>query len=248
MGSFRAPEVWGRRALLVALVALVVLVQPVLAAPTTTAELINELRYKLLIIAIPVTLVTEAALYYAVSRFKDNDEPKPTQENRRLEVTWTLATAVILLFVGAASYGVLAQPALTAPAAVGNDAAQQPDVVVQAEGYQWGWEFTYTQHQNVSTDTKLVLPTNARIRFDVTSRDVVHSFAVPEMGLKQDAFPGQTNTIVTETLETGTYQGYCMEFCGVSHSKMTFSVEVVSQQEYEDWLADQERKPADDES
>lgn len=237
---------WGRRGLAVALVSLVVLVDPVAAGPTTTADLINELHYKLLIVAIPVTLVTEAALYYAITRFRENEAASPTRENRKLEVTWTIATAVILLFVGAASYGVMAQPSVMYQPDEPNP--EQGDVVVDVEAYQWGWIFNYPQHENVSTSRKIVLPVDSQIYFSVSSRDVVHSFAVPEMGLKQDAFPGEEDVITTRTTEQGTYQGYCMEFCGVSHSKMTFTVEVMSQEEFQGWLDEQEQRPDDGET
>lgn len=233
---------WGRQAVAVALGCLLVLVDPVAAGPTTTADYIDELHTELLIVAVPVTIATEAALYYAVTRFRENDEASPTQENRKLEVTWTVATAVILLFVGAASYGVMAQQSVVY-------SAEEPqpdgdDVVVDVEAYQWGWIFNYPQHENVSTSRKLVLPVDTNIYFRVTSRDVVHSFAVPEMGLKQDAFPGETNVLRTHTTEQGTFQGYCMEFCGVGHAQMTFRVEVMSQSEYQGWLSEQEQRPA----
>lgn len=229
-----------------ALVALLFLVDPVAAGPTTTADFINELRYKLLIIAIPVTIATEAALYYAVKRYRGNDEATPTRENRKLEVTWTVATAVILVFVGAASYGVMAQPSVMYQS--DQPEPEAGDVVVEAEAYQWGWNFYYPQHENVSSDRQIVLPVDSTIYFSVTSRDVVHSFAVPEMGLKQDAFPGEENVIMTETTEEGTYQGYCMEFCGINHAKMTFTVDVMSQEEFEGWLAEQEQRPSDGET
>ncbi len=108
----RSSSPWGRRVLLAALLLLVVAVDPELAGPTTTTDYIDDLRYKLLVIAIPVTIASEAALYYAVKTFRNNDDPKPMKENRRLEVTWTLATAAILLFVGLASYGAMAQAAV----------------------------------------------------------------------------------------------------------------------------------------
>jgi cytochrome c oxidase subunit 2 len=240
-GSFGS---WGQRALPVALVCLLVLVDPVAASPTTTADYINELRYKLLVIAIPVTIVTEAALYYALEEFRDNDEASPTKENRPLEVTWTATTAVILLFVGAASYGVMAQPS------VGYQPDQpQPegdDVVVAVEAYQWGWVFNYPQHENVSTSRKIVLPVDTTVYFSVTSRDVVHSFSVPAMGVKQDAFPGAENVVMTTTTEQGTFQGYCTEFCGVNHAGMTFEVAVMGESEFQGWLDEQERRPGDD--
>jgi cytochrome c oxidase subunit 2 len=242
----RSLGLWGRRVLLAALLVLVVAVDPVIAGPTTTADYIDGLRYKLLVIVIPVTIASEAALYYAVKKFRDNDDPKPTKENRRLEVTWTLATAAILLFVGLASYGAMAQPAVMHQS--DDPDVGQDGVAIDAEAYQFGWNFYYPQHENVSTDTRIVLPVDTRVVFSVTSRDVVHSFSVPEMGLKQDAFPGEENAIVTRTTEQGSFQGYCTEFCGVNHAGMTFTVEVVSQEEYQGWLEEQEQRPGEERS
>ena len=138
-------------------------------------------------------------------RFRDNDEPQPTEENRRLEITWTVATAIILVFVGVASYGVLADEAVTYTP----DAEVEGEVViVEAEAYQWGWEMTYPEEGQITTDGEVVIPADRPVRFDITSRDVIHGFAVPELGLKQDAFPQQVNSLQTVAYEEGTYQGY----------------------------------------
>jgi len=218
-----------------ALIAAVAMVDPVAAQASATIELIDELNLKLLYVAIPITLLVEGILIYAILRFRDNEDPKPTEENRRLEITWTIATAIILVFVGVASYGVLADEAVTYTP----DAELQGDVVVvEAEAYQWGWEMTYPDEE-VSTGTEIVIPADRPVRFDITSRDVIHGFAVPELGLKQDAFPQQVNSLQTVAYEEGTYQGYCTEYCGVAHSQMYFTVEVVSEEEYESWLAEQ---------
>jgi cytochrome c oxidase subunit 2 len=218
-----------------ALIAAVAMVDPVAAQASATIELIDELNLKLLYVAIPITLLVEGILIYAILRFRDNEDPKPTEENRRLEITWTIATAIILVFVGVASYGVLADEAVTYTP----DAEIQGDVVVvEAEAYQWGWEMTYPDEE-ISTGTEIVIPADRPVRFDITSRDVIHGFAVPELGLKQDAFPQQVNSLQTVAYEEGTYQGYCTEYCGVAHSQMYFTVEVVSEEEYESWLAEQ---------
>lgn len=207
---------------------------------STTASLINELNTDLLYIAIPVTLVTEAALVYAVLKFKDSGNASPTQENRRLEITWTIATAVILLFVGVASYGVLAQPDVTHTQSM-EVGPEDDDVVVTAEAYQWGWNFNYEGANVTTSGTNIVLPVDQDIYFRVTTTDVLHGFAVPDMGLKQDAVPGQVNVLQTRTLETGTYQGYCTEFCGVAHSQMYFTVEVVSQEEFDQYIEERQQ-------
>jgi len=221
---------------------LVLLADPV-AAQSTSADLIGELNNKLLYIALPITLLVEIILVYAVLRFKDNDEPKPTKENRRLEITWTVATAFILLFVGVASYGVMADPAVTFIGGEDEVAPNDGDVLVQAEAYQWGWTMTYPEHditvEGAGEGPTVVVPEDQDLYFRVTSQDVIHGFHVPELGLKMDAIPDQTSYLTTNVSETGSYQGYCSEYCGLAHSQMYFTVEVVDQAEYDQWIAEQ---------
>jgi cytochrome c oxidase subunit 2 len=220
-------------------VALALAADPVAAQASATSGLINELNRNLLYVAIPITVVTEAILIYTVIRFRNSDEAKSTKENRRLEITWTIATAIVLLFVGVASYGVLANPNVTYVDGV-SEGPGEGDVVVEAEAYQWGWNMYYPEEGNFSTNAQIVIPVDTDVYFRVTSTDVIHGFAVPELGLKQDAMPGATNTIKTVANEEGEYQGYCTEYCGVAHSQMYFTVEVVSQEEYEQWVSEQQ--------
>jgi cytochrome c oxidase subunit 2 len=212
------------------------------AAQSTTAELIYGLNEKLLLVAVPITILVEGILIYTVYRFKNADEPKPTQENRRLEITWTVATAIVLLFVGVASYGVLANEDVTFESDEQEIAPEDDDVVVQMEAFQWGWRASYPQNdvQLSSTEPTVVIPAGEDVYFNVTSSDVLHAFHVPELGLKQDAMPGQSNVIRTVALEEGTYQGYCAEFCGVAHSQMYFEIQVVSQDEYDEFIQEQQ--------
>ncbi|GAB3317985.1 cytochrome c oxidase subunit II [Haloplanus salinarum] len=239
------------RLLLVSLlsaVALALAADPVAAQSSVSAELINNLNNKLLLIAVPITLLVEGILIYTVYRFKNADEASPTEENRRLEITWTVATAIILLFVGVASYGVLANENVTFEGGEDEVAPDEGDVLVNMEGFQWGWRASYPQEDVslASTAPTIVVPVGQDIYFNVTSSDVLHAFHVPEMGLKQDAMPGQSNVIKTRTLETGTYQGYCAEFCGVAHSQMYFEIKVVSQDEYQQFLEEQQGDSASD--
>ena len=213
------------------------------AAQSTSADLINELNIKLLYIALPITLLVEIILVYAVLRFKDNDDPKPTKENRRLEITWTVATAFILLFVGIASYGVMADPAVTFGAGGEEVAPEDDDVLVQAEAYQWGWTMTYPDHNITAPAGEngpvITVPEGQDLYIGVTSVDVIHGFHVPQLGLKMDALPNQVQYIKTTPQETGTFQGYCSEYCGLAHSQMYFSIEVVDQDTYDQWLDEQ---------
>ena len=226
----------------VAAVLVTLLADPV-AAQSVSAELINGLNQELLIIAVPITLLVEGILLYAVIKFKGNDDPKPTKENRRLEITWTVATAVILLFVGVASYGVMADENVEFTGGEEEVAPDENDVLIQAQAYQWGWDMSYP-NENVTVSgagqgPTVVVPANQDIYVNVSSRDVIHGFHVPELGMKSDAIPDQTNYIKTNASETGSYQGYCSEYCGVAHSQMYFTIEVVDQAEYDEWIAEQ---------
>jgi cytochrome c oxidase subunit 2 len=219
---------------------------PVAAQTSASSELINELNDKLLYVAIPITILVQAILLYTVVKFRNNENPLPTKENRRLEITWTIATAIILLFVGVASYGVLANENVTYQPQVESAAGggEEP-VVVHAEAFQWGWEMSYPEEGNFTTGTEIVIPKDRPVQIQVTSRDVIHAFHAPQLGLKQDAMPGQVNTIQTTAYEEGTYQGYCAEYCGVAHSQMYFTVEVVSEEEYQQWV-DQQQSGGED--
>jgi len=221
---------------------LVLLADPV-AAQSTSADLINELNNKLLYIALPITLLVEVILIYAVLKFKDNDEPKPTKENRRLEITWTVATAFILLFVGVASYGVMADPSVTFTGGEDEIAPNDGDVHIEAQAYQWGWTMSYPEHditvEGSGDGPTIMLPEGQDIYIGVGSRDVIHAFHVPDLGLKMDALPNDVQYIQTSDLEEGSYQGYCAEYCGLAHSNMYFTVEVVDQDTYDQWIADQ---------
>jgi cytochrome c oxidase subunit 2 len=231
-----------------ALLALVA-VEPV-AAQSATADLINELNEKLLIVAIPITVLVEGILIYTIIRFRNAEEAKPTRENRRLEITWTVATAIILLFVGVASYGVLANENVTFTQ---EDAANMPDdaVLVEAHAYQWNWNMSYPNEdlrnvQGADTDLTdasgpiIVIPSDSDVYFRVTADQVIHGFHVPKLGLKMDAIPGQTNVLKTDDVEPGEYQGYCTEYCGVGHSQMYFTVVVVPQEDYDAFVASQQ--------
>ncbi|WP_277555267.1 cytochrome c oxidase subunit II [Halobaculum limi] len=240
--------------LLVGLVGLLLFAVPAAAQPSTTAGLINDLNGRLLYVAIPITILVEVILIYAVLKFRNNDEPKPTRENRRLEITWTIATAIVLLFVGAASYGVLASPDVTY---TGSEIdAADGDVHVETVAYQWNWRMNYqtsniTQLTASDINTRLipeaegvegpviVVPEGQDLYFTSSSEDVIHGFSVPALGLKQDAIPGQQNTLKTVAQETGVYQGYCTEYCGVAHSKMYFTVIVVDQSTYDQFVDNQ---------
>jgi cytochrome c oxidase subunit 2 len=209
------------------------------AAQSVNRNAIDDLNEQLLYVALPLVLFVEVTLVYALYRFRNNENPKPTAKDSALEITWTAATGVILLFVGISAFFVLANPYIS-PAAASQPAAETPGDPVEIEvvAYQWGWEFRY-QGENVTTQKQLVLPVDRDVRVSLTTRDVIHSFYVPQLGLKQDVIPGQTTELRTRATETGEYTLYCAELCGVGHTRMHGTVVVLSQDDYSAWLDDQ---------
>lgn len=232
---------------LIAGVAVLVVITAFIAAspaeePSVTAQSIQDISDTLFTVALPVTLLTEAFLFYAIWRFRKNDTPTPTVENRRLEISWTVATAVILLFVGVSAYAVMGQSYVTPTENTVEQQIQQGDpVVVNVTGTQWFWEFTYPQH-NVTTRDELVLPANRSIVLRITATDVVHSVHIPKLGLKKDALPGKTTYLSTKLSSSATgntYTLFCAEYCGVDHANMLADVRIVTQKQYQDWLTNQ---------
>ena len=133
-----------------------------------------------------------------------------------------------------------------------DDRSQPADVVVDARGKQWAWDFNYKKGDVVTDDVHeagvqahltgnsvdkeklptLYLPVNKSVDLELNSRDVIHSFWVPAFLQKRDMIPGKTNYIRFTPTKEGTYDGKCAEFCGEYHSEMLFRVKVVSESEF----------------
>ena len=134
-----------------------------------------------------------------------------------------------------------------------NERSDDPDkVVIDVRAKQWSWDFNYVNEdkyyqgvqvnldgQEVSADEfpTLVLPVDKTIELQLNTRDVQHSFWVPAFLQKMDIYPGRTNVITLETGKTGTFDGKCAELCGEYHSEMLFNVDVVSEADYNDYVA-----------
>lgn len=219
------------------------------AAQSVNRAVIDELNTQLLYVALPLTLFVELTLVYAIYRFRNNDDPNPTVDDPALEVTWTVATAVILVFVGVSGYFVMANPYLTPATAAGaGDASGNvtddvtDDLEVRVVAYQWGWTFHYPE-ANVTTHTRLVIPADTDVRFVLESEDVIHSMYVPALGIKQDVFPGRTQIARTRATEPGAYDLYNTEFSGAGHSRMRATVVVMNRTAYETWLTERSEEP-----
>jgi cytochrome c oxidase subunit 2 len=230
-------------------VLLAVIVDPAAAQATsqsTSEELIWGLNKWLLYLAVPITVLVEGILIYTVWKYRSNEEPLPTKENRRLEIVWTVATAIVLVAVGVGSYTVMADPHVAGPQPEVADGEEPLEVKVVGQRYAWSFEYPEETVQavtdadgNATASGTLVIPEGREIELNITSTDWLHSFHVPDLALKQDAFPGQWQSIYTRPTSTGTYQLYCAEYCGSGHSQMLGTVEVRTQDDFAAWLSDQ---------
>jgi cytochrome c oxidase subunit 2 len=179
-------------------------------------------------------------------KFRDDgedDEQFPVQLHGKttFEIGWTLLPALVLAGVGV--FTVLTLIDLNKPA---------PEAMqVEVFGQQWWWGFHYdvdgdgdfTGADDITTATELVIPVGREVELHVTSNDVVHSFWIPALNGKRDAVPGQSHPWKLEAAEAGVFRGQCTEFCGLSHANMRMLVRAVPQDEYDEWLANQQ-KPA----
>ena len=173
-------------------------------------------------------------IIFAAIRFrqtKNNPEPRTQNANNTaLEIAWTIAPLVIVIGLFAYTYHI--------EAGVEALAADAP-VRVSVTGFRWGWTFAYGGGQALTGNSlhppELVLPVGETAAVTVTSSDVIHSFWIPDMLFKRDAVPGRTSTFDLTPNRLGTYIGRCGEFCGLNHALMTFTVRVVSPEDYARW-------------
>jgi cytochrome c oxidase subunit 2 len=181
-------------------------------------------------------LMLWAAIAYR-RRHKD-DVPEQTKYNIPIEILYTVVPLIMIL--GLFWFTAKDQSEILA---VSND--QQHTVNVVA--YRWNWGFNYLDEDTYTVGTPnlpatLVLPVNEKVRFELTSPDVIHSFWVPSFLFKMDVIPGKTNVFELTPNKVGTYAGKCAELCGVDHARMLFNVKVVEKAEYDKYIADLKAK------
>lgn len=194
-------------------------------------------QWTLIAIAFLFSLVVVFMLYTVIvfrRRRGDTGEGEHFEGNTALEIIWTVVPLLLVVLFG--YIGVTTLTDITK--------AQENEIVVQVEGFQWSWLFTYPTDSGEFTSTELVLPVNQPARMEMSSRDVNHSFWIVEMRVKQDLLPGQTTVLrLTPTIE-GDYKLRCAELCGLSHWQMLADVRIVSPEEYDAWLAQQSSQAA----
>ena len=167
------------------------------------------------------------------------DLPKQTGANIPIEVFYT----VVPLIIVAVLFGLTmrTQDRVTR-------LSDAPDLAVEVTGFQWGWRFRYpaqgvTVVGDANNPPTLVVPVGANVRLRLVAADVIHSFFVPAFLVKKDLIPGVDNDIEIRPTETGRFPGYCAEFCGLDHWRMTFDVEVVTPEAFEAFVEDQQPVP-----
>jgi cytochrome c oxidase subunit 2 len=203
-----------------------------------------------------ICVVVLGLLAWIALRYNQRANPTPSQvhHNTLLEVIWTGVPVIILVVIAVPSFRLLYLEA----------GIPKPDVTIKAIGHQWYWGYEYAgagftfesrmlsdadaakanEPRMLGTDNVIVLPVNKIIEVDTAGADVIHSWALPEMGVKMDAVPGRINHTWFKALRTGTFYGQCSELCGMAHDAMPIEVKIVNDADYAAWLASAKKKYA----
>jgi cytochrome c oxidase subunit II len=185
-----------------------------------------------------IGLILASALFF---RRRSPDElPRQVRYNLPIEVLYTVVPVILIAVL------------FYFTAIRENDQDKflsHPDMRVGVVGFQWSWQFIYPDDNLAITGRPgqlptLVLPVGKTIRFDEASPDVVHSFWVVPFLFKRDVVPGHPNSFAVKLTHTGTFAGKCTELCGVDHDRMLFTLRIVDQNTYDQWLAGSKQKAA----
>jgi len=224
-----------------------------------------QLHMTILWICVVIGVVVFSAMFFSIvlHRKSRGHEPASFTHSTKAEIAWTIVPVLILV--------VMAVPATRA--LVRMEVAPETDMTVKITGFQWRWRYDYVEdgikfisslhpdsnaarrlqsgtdpatidHYLLEVDNPLVLPAETKIKFLITSDDVIHSWWVPALGWKRDAIPGFINEAWTEILEPGVYRGQCAELCGKDHGFMPIVLNVLPRADYDAWVQEQHRDMA----
>ncbi len=221
---------------------------------TSVARDVQWLDAMLLWIIGPITIFVCVLLLWVIVFHNRRANPQPARftHNSPIEVAWTLAPILILIFIGSFSV----------PALFREQTMPVAEVTIKVTGYQWYWGYEYVDHDVeftanmlqrdelaeygyedrhylLATDTSVVVPVGRDIVMQVTAGDVIHSWTVPAFGVKQDGVPGRLAQLWFNVEEEGVYFGQCSELCGQAHAYMPITVRAVSEEAYIAWLQEQ---------
>jgi cytochrome c oxidase subunit 2 len=218
------------------------------AADERMTEIIRLHNFVLWIIT-AICLFVLGLLTWIMIRFnaKANPTPTATTHNTILEVMWTVVPVAILVVIAIPSFRLLYYQDVIPPA----------DLTIKAIGKQWYWSYEYPDNGNftfdalmladrvanergeprlLGTSNHVVVPVNKTVRILTTGADVIHAWAIPAFGVKMDAVPGRINQTWFRATREGKFYGECSELCGARHAYMPITVEVVSQERFDQWI------------
>lgn len=221
-------------------------------AASPVMEGLHDMHNLLLYVITGIAVVVFLLLGYIFYKFHHKRHPDPIAftHNTTLEVLWTIIPIIILIIIGIPSVRLLHKM----------EAPINAEMTIKAVGHQWYWSYEYPDAKNegqhfefdsymieekdlkpgqlrlLDVDNPMVVPIDTTIRVLITAADVLHSFAVPSLGIKRDAVPGRVNETWFSIKKPGTYYGQCSELCGAKHGFMPIAVKAVSKEDYQEWL------------
>ena len=214
-------------------------------------DMIETFHLELFWIITAICVFVLGLLMYVAWKFRASVNAVPTKvsHNAVLEVAWTIIPVIILVFIAVPSFRLL----------YFQETLPTPDVQIKAIGKQWFWSYEYSgsaagftfdslglsdadakaagKPRLLGVDNAMYVPVNKVIEVETTAADVIHSFAMPQMGVKIDAVPGRLNKTWFRATKTGVFYGQCSELCGSRHAYMPIELHVVTDAEYAVWLA-----------
>ena len=222
---------------------------------TAVSEEVFGLHMAIFYICCAIGVVVFGLMFYSMIKHRKSQGAVPAtfHENVKVEILWTIIPFLILV--------IMAIPA--SKTLIAMEDASEADLTIKVTGSQWKWHYEYfdhdlsfysllatpkeqiygeqekSEHYLLDVDKPLVLPANKKIRFLMTSDDVIHSWWVPDFAVKKDAIPGFINETWTKVGKPGTYRGQCTELCGKDHGFMPVVVNVLSEQDFDTWLTEQ---------
>jgi len=233
-------------------------------AVTKIAEEQHWLHGFMMVICVVIFIAVFAVMFYSIWKHRKSVGHKPAtfHESVTVEILWTLAPFIIVILMALPATKVL----------VASKDTTNADLTVKVTGYQWKWGYDYIKGEGeglayISTldssqramsnagkpegddyllrvDNPLVVPVGKKVRVITTANDVIHSFAVNSLGIKQDAIPGFVRDTWFRAEKVGTYYGQCQELCGKEHAYMPIQVKVLSGEDYAAWVDTEKKKQA----
>lgn len=215
-------------------------------------ELHDNIMFYLVVILFGVSWILVSIIRNYIST-KSPISNKYLNHGTLIELIWTITPALILILIAFPSFKLLYLM----------DEVTDPSLSVLVEGHQWYWSYQYPDFLDtdeefiefdsylvpeadleegalrmLEVDNRVIIPELTHVRFIVTAADVIHSFAIPALGIKVDAYPGRLNQASVLINREGTFYGQCSEICGILHSSMPIVVESVSLEKFLSWLQD----------